>query len=224
MTRFERGREQSIHDEALADRLVSGYRARLVPRRFALVRRTLERAPLRAGMRVLDVGFSTLEFRTVVQPHIDRNVFFPLRQRGLTVTHLDARAEPGVDIVSDVASLEAVDQTYDVVVCTSLLEHVVDRSGTIANLKRVVSPSGLLVLTVPRQLQSITIPSIRGFVPAPASCKSSSNGQTFWQKRSSRYAPSFTMPAGVGTAAFFGPGRSHAFWRKNRTPPSQEGG
>jgi SAM-dependent methyltransferase len=115
------------------------------------VKRVLEALPLRAGMRVLDIGSSTLEFRTVVQPHIEQNVFGPLRERGLLVSHLDARNEPGVDIVSDVETLTGVDEIYDLVLCTSLLEHVVDRDRTIHHVKRVVGPRGHLLLTVPRR-------------------------------------------------------------------------
>lgn len=116
-------------------------------------------------MTVLDVGSSTLEFRTRVQPHIDRNVFEPLRRRGLVITHLDARAEPGVDIVADVATLRGVDGAWDVVLCTNLLEHVVDRAETMRNIKRVVSPAGLLVLTVPKRYPIHHDPIDTGFRP-----------------------------------------------------------
>ncbi len=130
------------------------------------IRDALERAPLRPGMTVLDVGSSTLEFRTRVQPHIERNVFGPLRSRGLVVTHLDARAEPGVDIVADVATLEGVDGSWDVVICTNLLEHVEDRGETVRNIQRVVKPAGMLVLTVPKRYPIHHDPIDTGFRPS----------------------------------------------------------
>ena len=68
------------------------------------IRQALERARLAAGMTVLDIGSSTRVFRTLTQPHIDGNVFEPLRQRGIVPIHLDARAAEGVDIVADVAT------------------------------------------------------------------------------------------------------------------------
>jgi SAM-dependent methyltransferase len=117
-------------------------------------------------MTVLDIGSSTFEFRTVTQPHIDGNVFEPLRRRGISPIHLDARAEPGVDIVADVTSLKGVDRSFDVVLCTNLLEHVTDRDATLHHVKRVVAPSGLLVLTVPRRYRLHPDPIDTGFRPS----------------------------------------------------------
>jgi SAM-dependent methyltransferase len=130
------------------------------------IRGALERLPLRPGMTVLDIGSSTLAFRTVTQPHIDGNVFEPLRRRGLCPVHLDARAEPGVDIVADVTQLNGVDRCFDIVLCTNLLEHVVDRKATLHNVKRVVAPSGLLVLTVPRRYRLHHDPIDTGYRPS----------------------------------------------------------
>jgi SAM-dependent methyltransferase len=140
-------------------------RARVFVDESLWIRRVLERQPFRAGVTVLDVGSSSLHFRTVVQPHIDANVFAPLRARGMTVTHVDARNEPGVDLVDDVTKLERVDRTYDLVLCTNLLEHVTDRAGTVENLKRVVTARGLLLLTVPKRYPIHADPIDTGFRP-----------------------------------------------------------
>jgi SAM-dependent methyltransferase len=129
------------------------------------IRHALEQLPLRAGMRVLDIGSSSLHFRTVVQPHIDRNVFAPLRERGLQLIHVDAREEPGVDIIADVTTLDGVKETYDLVLCTNLLEHVVDREETVLHVKRVVRPAGVLVLTVPRRYPIHADPIDTGYRP-----------------------------------------------------------
>ncbi len=124
----------------------------------------LERAPLGPGKTVLDVGSSTLAFRTEVQPHIDEHVFKPLRERQLRIQHLDAKADAGVDIVADV-TLEGVEGCYDLVICTNLLEHVVDRTLVVGNLKRLVAPGGLLLLTVPRRYPIHHDPIDTGFRP-----------------------------------------------------------
>jgi SAM-dependent methyltransferase len=130
------------------------------------IRAALERAPLRAGMRALDIGSSTLEFRTVVQPHIDGNVFAPLRARGISIAHLDGKAEEGVDIVADVTTLAGVERSFELVLCTNLLEHVVDRRSTLENIKHVVAPGGLLLLTVPRRYPLHNDPIDTGFRPS----------------------------------------------------------
>jgi SAM-dependent methyltransferase len=130
------------------------------------IRRVLARMPLQPGMTALDIGSSTLAFRTVTQPYIDRNVFQPLRERGVRIVHLDARQGSGIDIVADVTTLEGVNTTYDLVLCTNLLEHVVDRGETIKNVERAVSPSGLLVMTVPNRYPLHDDPIDTGFRPS----------------------------------------------------------
>lgn len=123
---------------------------------------------LSAGSKLLDIGSSTLEFRTRVQPHIDQHVFAPLRTRGVQVSHLDARAEPGVDIVADIATLDGVATGFDVAICTSLLEHVVDRAETARNICRVIEPGGVLILTVPLRYPLHRDPIDTGYRPTPA--------------------------------------------------------
>lgn len=132
------------------------------------IREALEGAHLRAGATLLDIGSSTLAFRTQVQPYIDRNVFAPLRAAGVRISHLDARADPGVDIVADVTKLDGVDRTFDVVLCTNLLEHVTDRRDTLDNVRRVVAPRGLLVLTVPLRYPIHPDPIDTGYRPTAA--------------------------------------------------------
>lgn len=56
---------------------------------------------------------------------------------------------PGVDRLCDVADLasEFASDSFEVVVTTEMLEHVKDWRTAISNLKRVVAPDGLLVVT-----------------------------------------------------------------------------
>ena len=50
---------------------------------------------------LLNIGSSTLEFRTQTQPYIDKNIFAPLRARGGKIYHLDVKYSPDIDIVGD---------------------------------------------------------------------------------------------------------------------------
>jgi len=62
---------------------------------------------------------------------------------------VDKVAGPGVDRLCDVVDLAAEfgDDPFEVVVTTEMLEHVRDWRAAVANLKRVVAPGGLLVVT-----------------------------------------------------------------------------
>lgn len=130
------------------------------------LQRVLARLSLPRGSRLLDIGSSTLEFRTVVQPHIERHVFAPLRAQGVAVSHLDAQNAPGVDIVTDITTLDGVPAAgFDAAICTSLLEHVVNREHTVHNICRVLTPCGVLLLTVPLRYPLHFDPIDTGFRP-----------------------------------------------------------
>ena len=52
--------------------------------------------------KVLDIGSSSIYFRTKEQPYIEENVFKPLRDKGCQVIHLDTKKEQGVDLVCSI--------------------------------------------------------------------------------------------------------------------------
>lgn len=62
----------------------------------------------------------------------------------------DIAAAPGVTIVGDIQSCPQIpDDSYDVIVCTQVLEHVPNPFLAAAELCRILRPGGLLLLTVP---------------------------------------------------------------------------
>jgi hypothetical protein len=101
----------------------------------------------------LNIGSSTLHFRTVIQPHVDLHVFRPLRERGVRILNLDIREDEGVDLVGDV--LDPTFQTQlaalrpRLVMCNNLLEHLTDPVGFTRACAGIVEPAGLLLLTGP---------------------------------------------------------------------------
>lgn len=125
---------------------------------------------------VLNVGSSTLLFRTEVQPFIDARVFAPLRARGVAIVHLDIRADAGVDLVGDLSdpgggpALRAAIAARGVrtLVCSNLLEHVVDRAAFCRQLEELLPPGGRLLLTVPHGYPHHPDPIDTGYRPLPA--------------------------------------------------------
>lgn len=55
----------------------------------------------------------------------------------------------GVDLLSDVTRLPFRDGAFDVVICYHVLEHVPDDAAAMAELARVLAPSGLALVQVP---------------------------------------------------------------------------
>jgi len=117
--------------------------------------RRLAGLSLEPGARVLDIGSSTLEYRTVVQPHITELVHHPLIARGASLTCGDIKEGEGVDLVLDLTRTDLSDALFaspwDLVICSNILEHVVDRSTFLANVLRLCRRGGYLLCTVPHR-------------------------------------------------------------------------
>jgi SAM-dependent methyltransferase len=116
-------------------------------------REVLQAIELPPGARALDVGSSTLHYRTVEQPHIDAEVIGPLRERGIEITHLDAKQDPGVDVVCD---LDRADEglvselgEYELVLFAAVLHYVRDPDHVLDVVVRLVAPDGHLVVHHP---------------------------------------------------------------------------
>jgi len=84
--------------------------------------------------RVLDVGCGAAGYRG----------FFP----NMTTLDIAPREGTKVDIVADAHDLSQIpDNSFDVVLCTEVLEHLHTPSQAIAEFRRVLKPGGLLLLS-----------------------------------------------------------------------------
>jgi methyltransferase family protein len=92
-----------------------------------------------ASAAVLDVGCAEQPFRALVESTGARYV-------GMDVVQNRART---VDIVSTLEGAPADAGTYTVILCTEVLEHVVDVGAAFAGLRRLAAAGGTVILTVP---------------------------------------------------------------------------
>ena len=60
---------------------------------------------------------------------------------------LDLRARPGIGLVADARALALADASFDVVLCTEVLEHIPEPQRAIDEMYRVLRPGGTLLLT-----------------------------------------------------------------------------
>jgi hypothetical protein len=102
------------------------------------------------GARALDIGSSTLHYRTVEQPHIEEQVLAPLRARGVEITHLDVKEAPGIDVVCDLdradESLVAKLGEHDLVLLAGVLQCLRDPDHAADLTARLVAPGGHLLV------------------------------------------------------------------------------
>jgi len=125
-----------------------------------------------AGRTVVNVGSSTARFREQTQPHIEREVFAPLKARGARVVHCDMKPDDGVDMVGDLLDpafhreLERLDA--DLILANNLFEHVSDRGVLARSIAALPAAGGRLVISVPYSYPYHADPIDTMYRPTPA--------------------------------------------------------
>ena len=112
---------------------------------------------LEPGMRVLDAGCGSGRhlceaFRTPGVAVAGVDLSWDDLRKAKGYLSLMARETTGNWIITraDIAALPYADGSFDVVVCSEVLEHLPDGKAAVAELVRVLKPGGDLVVTVPR--------------------------------------------------------------------------
>jgi SAM-dependent methyltransferase len=131
----------------------------------------LAKRPVEELSPLLNIGSSTLEFRTKSQPWVDELLIRPLVERGIKVVHVDIREGDGIDIRADLlkdddyALLKA--QKPKAVLLCNILEHVVDPATFARRAFDLLLPGGRLYVTVPNSYPHHNDPIDTMFRPSP---------------------------------------------------------
>ena len=112
--------------------------------RRRVLRAAIERLPLRSGARVLDAGCGSgrmldelARYGSVWGVDLSSEAVAASRARG----HAVVRAA--------IESMPFRDGSFDLVTCLDVIEHTPDDRATLAELRRVTRPGGVLIATVP---------------------------------------------------------------------------
>jgi ubiquinone/menaquinone biosynthesis C-methylase UbiE len=103
------------------------------------------------GARVLDAGAGEMPYQKyclhVEYVSQDFAQYDPLRvKEGLQMNAWDYGK---LDIVSDVTSIPQPDASFDVVLCTEVIEHIINPMDAMKEFSRLLKPGGKLILTAP---------------------------------------------------------------------------
>jgi SAM-dependent methyltransferase len=99
-----------------------------------------------AGSRVLDIGAGSCPYRGYFSHCIYQTQDFT----NLSKDQLTAHAGYGhIDYISDILSIPIADESFDVIVCTEVLEHVPEPIQAVKEFCRILKPGGELLLTAP---------------------------------------------------------------------------
>jgi SAM-dependent methyltransferase len=121
---------------------------------------------------LLNLGSSTRHFREVIKPHVESELFAPLREAGVKVVHSDLKKDEGVDFAGDILDPKVMRRLkgmgFKCVLLSNLLEHVRDREAVTAACEKIVGPGGFILATVPSSYPYHADPIDTGYRPSPA--------------------------------------------------------
>lgn len=100
-------------------------------------------AALPAGCRVLDAGAGASKYRSFFA-HCKYETQDFCQYQGELVKYLQP-----VDYVCEITRIPLPDETFDAILCTEVLEHVVNPMAVLAEFSRLLKPGGRLLLTAP---------------------------------------------------------------------------
>lgn len=106
-----------------------------------------EAAKLPPGSHVLDAGAGASKYRPFFA-HCRYETQDFCQYQGKLVNYLQP-----IDHVCEITKIPLPDQSLDAVLCTEVLEHVVDPMALLAEFKRLIRPGGTLLLTAPHSTQ-----------------------------------------------------------------------
>lgn len=102
---------------------------------------------------MLNVGSHTEAYRKDGQPWVQQYIFAEAERRKQTVMHLDIVDGPGVDIVGDLTDGTVLKRLakmgFRSVLCTNVLEHVMNRGQVAQGILEIVPVGGYLFVSVP---------------------------------------------------------------------------
>ncbi|MBP9218617.1 MAG: class I SAM-dependent methyltransferase [Sterolibacterium sp.] len=105
----------------------------------------LQAAAVQPGARVLDVGAGSCPYRSAFVHCEYRAQDFV----GLQDEQLRHGKYGVIDYVCDASDIPVEDASFDVILCTEMLEHVSHPERIIAEFARILKPGGCLLLTAP---------------------------------------------------------------------------
>lgn len=127
---------------------------------------------LRGISPLLNLGSSTRHFREVIKPHVERELFAPLREARVKVVHSDLKEDEGVDFAGDILDPEVRRRLkgmgFKCILLSNVLEHVRDRKEVTAACEEIVGPGGFILATVPSSYPYHADPIDTGYRPSPA--------------------------------------------------------
>jgi ubiquinone/menaquinone biosynthesis C-methylase UbiE len=116
--------------------------------------------------RALEVGFGAgvylralaTHYKQVVGTDLDQSHLEHARMRSADLANLQV-------LVDDITHSNLPAGSFDLVLCSEVLEHIKDTGGAIAGIRRVLAPGGLLIVSTPQRYSLMELACKPAFLP-----------------------------------------------------------
>jgi len=117
---------------------------------WSVLERSLRAVAPQAHGRLLDVGCGDKAYEPWFRPFV---VSYIGVEHAATFARTDASARGGPDVIYGGATMPFRDASFDTVLSVQVLEHTPRPAALMAEMRRVLAPGGILILTAPFQFR-----------------------------------------------------------------------
>ncbi len=134
-------------------------------RRDWLLARIAECARERPG-RALEIGFGAGVYLRALANHYDEVIGTDLNQSQLEYIRASTADVTNLHVlIDDITDSHLPAHSFDLVLCSEVLEHIRDTGRAIAGIRRVVAPGGLLIISTPQRHSLMEMACKLAFMP-----------------------------------------------------------
>ena len=134
-------------------------------RRDWIIAKIAECAHERPG-RGLEIGFGTGVYLRALAKHYEEVIGTDLDQRQLEHAHACTADIPNLQLLlDDITDTQLPAHSFDLVLCSEVLEHIRDTGRAITGIRRVLAPGGLLIVSTPQRHSLMELACKLAFMP-----------------------------------------------------------
>jgi SAM-dependent methyltransferase len=137
-----------------------------VSRREEIERELRRAAAGRRLARVLEVGPGSGIYLPLLADLADTVVASDIEVAFLERARAIAAGRSNIEVVlDDMVDSGFADESFDLVLCSEVIEHIADPAGALASMRRILRPGGRLVLSTPHRFSPLELAGRVAFLP-----------------------------------------------------------
>jgi len=131
------------------------------------IERTLRRsAAARPVRRALEIGPGSGIYLRLLSELADTVVASDIEAAFLERARMIAATAPNIEVVlDDIVDSGLEDASFDLVLCSEVIEHIPDPAGALASMHRILRPGGQLLLSTPHRFSPLELAGRVAFLP-----------------------------------------------------------